>query len=65
VTHLHQIAKEGSCHFTVTKKVEDGHTSVFISQVDGNSRVEEIARMLGRTDNEGMAFARNLLQQNA
>ena len=65
VTHLHQIAKEGDYHFTVTKKVVDGLTSVSISRVDGDDRVEEMARMLGRTDSEGMSFARNLLQQNA
>ena len=64
VTHLHQIAKEGSCHFTVSKHVENGHTSVDISEVTGESRIEEIARMLGRTDNEGLSFARNLLKQS-
>ncbi|PKL39416.1 MAG: DNA repair protein RecN [Candidatus Riflebacteria bacterium HGW-Riflebacteria-1] len=64
VTHLHQIAKEGSCHFTVTKRVENGHTSVDISEVESESRIEEIARMLGRTDKEGLSFARNLLKQN-
>jgi DNA repair protein RecN (Recombination protein N) len=62
VTHLHQIAKEGSCHFTVTKKVIDNQTSVEINLVDGDRRIEEIARMLGRTDNDGLSFARNLLQ---
>jgi len=62
VTHLHQIAKEGSCHFTVTKKVTNDQTSVEISLVEGEKRIEEIARMLGRTDNDGLSFARNLLQ---
>ncbi len=62
VTHLHQIAKEGSCHFTVSKKVANDQTSVSITRVEGDKRVEEIARMLGRTDSEGLSFARNLLQ---
>jgi DNA repair protein RecN (Recombination protein N) len=64
VTHLHQIAKEGSCHFTVTKKVSNEQTSVEINLVEGDSRIEEIARMLGRTDKEGLNFARNLLHKS-
>lgn len=64
VTHLHQIAKEGGCHFTVTKKVANDQTSVEINQVDGDRRIEEIARMLGRTDSDGLNFARNLLKNS-
>lgn len=62
VTHLHQIAKEGSHHFTVTKSVVDGQTKVSINPVEGEKRVEEIARMLGRTDSDGLSFARSLLK---
>ena len=64
VTHLHQIAKEGSCHFTVTKKVTNDQTNVEINLVEGEKRIEEIARMLGRTDYDGLSFARNLLQHS-
>lgn len=64
VTHLHQIAKEGVRHFTVNKSVTAGMTNVSIDEVEGDERVEEIARMLGRTDKEGLSFARNLLQQS-
>ncbi|GAB4276511.1 MAG: DNA repair protein RecN [Candidatus Rifleibacteriota bacterium] len=63
VTHLHQIAKEGDRHFTVDKKVENEITQVSIQRVEGSARVEEIARMLGQTDPEGMSFARSLLQK--
>lgn len=62
VTHLHQIAKEGTHHFTVTKSVVGDQTEVNINQVSGDDRVEEIARMLGRTDSDGLAFARSLLK---
>ena len=61
VTHLHQIAKEGTHHFTVTKSVVDNQTEVHINRVEGENRVEEIARMLGKTDEDGLAFARSLL----
>ena len=63
VTHLHQIAKEGTHHFTVTKTVTDNQTEVHINRVEGENRVEELARMLGRTDNEGLTFARSLLSK--
>lgn len=65
VTHLHQIAKEGSYHFTVSKTVEDNKTRVNINQVNGETRVFEIARMLGRTDETGLSFARTLLNNEA
>jgi DNA repair protein RecN (Recombination protein N) len=62
VTHLHQIAKEGTHHFTVTKSVVDNQTEVNINRVEGENRVEELARMLGRTDEDGLTFARSLLK---
>ncbi|MEW6712322.1 MAG: DNA repair protein RecN [Candidatus Riflebacteria bacterium] len=64
VTHLHQIAKEGTSHFTVSKSVDNGSTRVEINQVVNDERIAEIARMLGQTDPEGIAFAKNLLQKN-
>ena len=65
VTHLHQIAKEGNYHFSVIKKVEKDSTIVEIELLEESKRVNEIARMLGHTDTEGIAFARNLLQKSA
>lgn len=65
VTHLHQIAKEGSHHFTVSKTVKNDQTIVAIRSVEGTERVEEIARMLGQTDTQGLEFARNLLEKRA
>jgi DNA repair protein RecN (Recombination protein N) len=64
VTHLHQIAKEGHQHFKVSKQVTDERTQVFIEKVTDQNRIEEIARMLGHTDNQGLNFARNLLVKN-
>ncbi|MFZ2959081.1 MAG: DNA repair protein RecN [Candidatus Ozemobacteraceae bacterium] len=64
VTHLHQIAKEGTKHFTVVKSVEDGATVVAIEEVRDGAREAEIARMLGATGREGLAFARSILKEN-
>ncbi|MGM0599216.1 MAG: DNA repair protein RecN [Candidatus Rifleibacteriota bacterium] len=65
VTHLHQIAKEGKYHFSVIKKIENNSTIVEIELLQEDKRISEIARMLGHTDSEGIAFARNLLQKSA
>jgi DNA repair protein RecN (Recombination protein N) len=65
VTHLHQIAKEGTHHFTVTKSVVDNQTEVHINRVEGEKRVEELARMLGKTDEDGLTFARSLLSETS
>jgi DNA repair protein RecN (Recombination protein N) len=65
VTHLHQIAKEGTCHFTVSKKVEKETTRVDITEISGKQREREIARMLGQTDEEGLSFARSMLKEKA
>lgn len=64
VTHLHQIAKEGSYHFMVSKNITDNQTRINITKVEGQERVEEIARMLGKTDSEGLSFAQTLLSKN-
>lgn len=65
VTHLHQIAKEADRHFTVSKQVIGGETVVRIGEVRKTEREAEIARMLGRTGAEGLAFAKALLRREA
>ncbi|MBF0406299.1 MAG: DNA repair protein RecN [Candidatus Riflebacteria bacterium] len=62
VTHLHQIAKEGDRHFTVNKSVENDETLVKIESTSGKVRELEIARMLGDTGENGIAFARSILK---
>ena len=47
ITHLPQIARFGSDHFHVAKKIADGRTQVAITLLDDRQRIEEIARMLG------------------
>ena len=50
ITHLPQIAKFGSHHFRITKKVLDGRTLTMIEPLGDDDRIVEIARMLGGVD---------------
>ncbi len=47
ITHLPQIASCGETHFLVEKRVSKGRTRSLISVLDRESRVNEIARLLG------------------
>ena len=47
ITHLPQSAVYGERHLVVSKAVAGGRTKTRISEVDGEDRVAEIARMLG------------------
>lgn len=47
ITHLPQSAVCGERHLVVSKAVAGGRTKTRISEVDGEDRVAEIARMLG------------------
>jgi DNA repair protein RecN (Recombination protein N) len=62
VTHLAQIAARADRHFVVTKR--DGEATV--RPVEGEERVEEIARMLSGTTGEvSLAHARDLMDGEA
>jgi DNA repair protein RecN (Recombination protein N) len=47
ITHLPQSAVYGDRHLVVSKAVDGGRTRTVISEVEGEDRVSEIARMLG------------------
>jgi DNA repair protein RecN (Recombination protein N) len=47
VTHLPQVASRAHHHFSVCKNSESGHTTTSILPLQGQDRVDEIARMLG------------------
>ncbi|SNR94951.1 DNA replication and repair protein RecN [Methylobacillus rhizosphaerae] len=47
ITHLPQVAAQGSQHLRVSKQVLDGQTLSRIDALDQNQRVDEVARMLG------------------
>ena len=50
ITHLPQVAVQGASHYVVSKSVEGGRTRTHIDQIDGQDRIEEVARMLGGRD---------------
>ncbi len=47
ITHLPQIARFGDHHFKISKETDAGRTYTTIEPIDGESRINEIARMLG------------------
>lgn len=65
ITHMPQVAAAASQHFTVTKTVSEGRTRTILTEADGESRVEEIARMLGGRTKSAVEHAKELLKRNA
>ncbi len=47
ITHLPQIAAYADTHFEIEKRVEGGRTRTSVRSLDTESRVDELARMLG------------------
>jgi DNA repair protein RecN (Recombination protein N) len=47
VTHLPQIASRARSHLLVEKEQGEGATTVRVRAIDGDQRVQEVARMLG------------------
>ena len=65
VTHLPQVAAQADWQWQVSKATRNGVTLSAIQPLDEEGRVQEIARMLGQTDNQGLEFARNLLAKSS
>ena len=47
ITHLAPVAAAGHRHYFVSKEVVEGRTLTRVTQLDGESRVDELTRMLG------------------
>ncbi|WP_157155895.1 MULTISPECIES: DNA repair protein RecN [unclassified Diaminobutyricimonas] len=64
VTHLAQVAAFATNHLRVVKDSDGAVTASSVRQLDGDERVEEMARLLsGLSDSEsGLAHARELLE---
>jgi DNA repair protein RecN (Recombination protein N) len=64
ITHLAPVAAMGHIHHVVEKRVLEGRASTSVRTVEGEKRLEEIARMLGgHRDSRGATdHARDLLQ---
>ncbi len=62
ITHLPQVAAAAACQFVVSKQVKDNRTRTQLDETTGESREEEIARMLGGKTDSALAHARVLLK---
>jgi DNA repair protein RecN (Recombination protein N) len=65
ITHMPQVAAPATRHFTVSKTVTEGRTRTSLTEVNGESRVEEIARMLGGRTKSAVDHARELLKRKS
>ncbi len=63
ITHLPQVAAAARSQYVVTKEFRDERTHSHLAAVEGEARVEEIARMLGGKSASALAHARELLNQ--
>jgi DNA repair protein RecN (Recombination protein N) len=63
ISHLPQIASQADAHFRIEKREEGGRVRTLVKVLDGEERVEEIARMLAGDQITGpaMANARELM----
>ena len=67
VTHLPQVASWADRHFRTSKRVTDGRTYVSLQALEGDERVEEVARMLAgeRITDLSRSHARELIRSGA
>ena len=61
ITHLPQIAAFADRHFFVKKEVTDERTVPRVKVLEGDERIEEIARMLGGS-NAAIEHAREMVK---
>ncbi len=64
ITHLPQVAASAHNHFVVSKEVRDGRTKTSLHPTKDESRITEIARMLGGKSATAIAHAKDLLADN-
>jgi len=63
ITHLAQIASQADHHYYVDKRAEDKSTFVSLAKLDGEARLQELARMIAGTkiSPQSLDYARQLL----
>lgn len=62
ITHIPQIAAAADTHYRVTKSSGKGRAKTAIAPVEGDARIEELARILdGSVSDVSLAHARSLL----
>lgn len=64
VTHLAQVAAQGHHHLQVNKFTEKNQTRTQINQLNGEEKIQEIARMIGgmKITKQTLAHAKELLE---
>jgi len=65
VTHLPQIARRADRHYRVRKESDESQTQVKVELLEGDDRVREVARMMGRESEANLRHARDLLNEAA
>lgn len=64
VTHLAQVAVQGSVHYVVRRSDEGDMPETWLVRVEGSDRVTEVARLLsGDASDESLAHAKQLLSE--
>ena len=64
VTHLSQIASYGTHHFFIEKIIENESTKTKLRLIQGEARVQEIARLIGGSITEhSILHAREMLEE--
>jgi DNA repair protein RecN (Recombination protein N) len=61
ISHLPQVAAQAGAQFVVTKEFTKNRTLSHLQRVEGQARIEELARMLGGQGESALAHARTLL----
>lgn len=65
ITHLPQLAGYGDAHFKVEKAVNASRTTTRVYPLEADSRVDELAQMLGTLSDSTRSSAREILSQVA
>jgi DNA repair protein RecN (Recombination protein N) len=61
ITHFPQVAAIATHHFVVEKEVSGGRTRSRLYSVSGETRIQELVRMLGGGGEQARAMAASLL----
>lgn len=64
ITHLPQVAAAAARHFVVSKAIHQDRTRTLLETCAAESRVRELARMLGGQSSAALAHARALLAES-
>jgi DNA repair protein RecN (Recombination protein N) len=66
ISHLAQIGAVADTHFKISKSDQSGHTVTHAGRIEGQDRVDEIARLLdGSVSKESVRHAKALLKESA